>query len=30
MSWCPPEWLDTPDGTSPWLRLFRNARRWAK
>jgi phosphoribosylformylglycinamidine synthase len=30
MSWCPPEWLDTPDGASPWLRLFRNARRWAK
>ena len=30
MSWCPPEWLDIPDGASPWLRLFRNARRWAK
>ncbi len=30
MSWCPPEWLDTPDGASPWLRLFRNARLWAK
>ena len=30
MSWCPPEWLNTPDGASPWLRLFRNARRWAK
>ena len=29
MSWCPPEWMDTPDGASPWLRLFRNARRWA-
>ncbi len=29
MSWCPPEWLDTPDGASPWMRLFRNARRWA-
>jgi phosphoribosylformylglycinamidine synthase len=29
MSWCPAEWLDTPDGASPWLRLFRNARRWA-
>jgi phosphoribosylformylglycinamidine synthase len=28
MSWCPAEWLDTPDGASPWLRLFRNARRW--
>jgi phosphoribosylformylglycinamidine synthase len=30
MSWCPPEWLNTPDGASPWLRLFRNARRWAQ
>jgi phosphoribosylformylglycinamidine synthase len=30
MSWCPPEWLSTTDGASPWLRLFRNARRWAK
>ena len=30
MSWCPPDWLDTPDGASPWLRLFRNARVWAK
>jgi phosphoribosylformylglycinamidine synthase len=30
MSWCPPEWLDTPDGASPWMRLFRNARCWAK
>ncbi|WP_353433347.1 phosphoribosylformylglycinamidine synthase [Polynucleobacter sp. MWH-UH23A] len=30
MSWCPPEWLDAPDGASPWLRLFRNARVWAK
>ncbi len=29
MSWCPPEWLDTPDGASPWMRLFRNARVWA-
>jgi phosphoribosylformylglycinamidine synthase len=29
MSWCPPEWLDTLDGASPWLRLFRNARLWA-
>ena len=28
MSWCPPEWLETADGASPWLRLFRNARRW--
>jgi len=30
MSWCPPEWLNTPDGASPWLRIFRNARRWAQ
>ncbi|QWD63154.1 phosphoribosylformylglycinamidine synthase [Polynucleobacter sp. MWH-UH2A] len=29
MSWCPPEWLNTPDGASPWMRLFRNARVWA-
>jgi len=29
MSWCPPDWLNTPDGASPWMRLFRNARRWA-
>ena len=30
MSWCPDEWLNTADGASPWLRLFRNARYWAK
>jgi phosphoribosylformylglycinamidine synthase len=24
LSWCPPEWPED----SPWLRLFRNARRW--
>jgi phosphoribosylformylglycinamidine synthase len=30
MSWCPSEWLNTPDGASPWMRLFRNARRWAQ
>ena len=30
MSWRPSEWLNTPDGASPWMRLFRNARRWAK
>jgi phosphoribosylformylglycinamidine synthase len=30
MSWCPPEWLNNPDGASPWMRLFRNARLWAK
>jgi phosphoribosylformylglycinamidine synthase len=29
MSWCPPEWLELADGASPWMRLFRNARRWA-
>ena len=28
MSWHPAEWLQTQDGASPWLRLFRNARRW--
>ena len=30
MSWAPQKWLDTPDGASPWMRLFRNARVWAK
>ena len=30
MSWAPQAWLDTPDGASPWMRLFRNARVWAK
>jgi phosphoribosylformylglycinamidine synthase len=30
MSWAPPEWFNTPDGASPWMRLFRNARVWAK
>ena len=29
MSWCPTDWIKTPDGASPWMRLFRNARRWA-
>uniref|UniRef100_UPI0040487B5D phosphoribosylformylglycinamidine synthase n=1 Tax=Polynucleobacter sp. TaxID=2029855 RepID=UPI0040487B5D len=28
MSWHPSKWLETLDGASPWLRLFRNARRW--
>jgi phosphoribosylformylglycinamidine synthase len=28
MSWAPSDWLQTPDGASPWMRLFRNARRW--
>jgi len=27
MSWHPEEWL-AGDGDSPWLRMFRNARRW--
>ncbi len=30
MSWAPKEWLDTPGGASPWMRLFRNARVWAQ
>ena len=30
MSWAPKEWLENPDGASPWMRLFRNARVWAK
>jgi phosphoribosylformylglycinamidine synthase len=30
MSWAPHEWLQTHDGASPWMRLFRNARVWAK
>ncbi|MBU3621622.1 phosphoribosylformylglycinamidine synthase [Polynucleobacter sp. CS-Odin-A6] len=30
MSWAPNEWLNTPDGASPWMRLFRNARVWTK
>jgi phosphoribosylformylglycinamidine synthase len=30
MSWATQAWLDTPDGASPWMRLFRNARVWAK
>ena len=29
MSWHPDEWLKTTDGASPWMRLFRNARKWA-
>ena len=28
MSWAPSDWLQTLDGASPWMRLFRNARRW--
>jgi len=30
MSWAPQQWLATPDGASPWMRLFRNARVWTK
>jgi phosphoribosylformylglycinamidine synthase len=30
MSWAPKEWLNTSDGASPWMRLFRNARVWAE
>jgi phosphoribosylformylglycinamidine synthase len=30
MSWAPKKWLDNPDGASPWMRLFRNARVWTK
>jgi phosphoribosylformylglycinamidine synthase len=29
MSWSPSHWQQIPDGASPWMRLFRNARRWA-
>jgi phosphoribosylformylglycinamidine synthase len=29
MSWSPSNWQQIPDGASPWMRLFRNARRWA-
>jgi phosphoribosylformylglycinamidine synthase len=28
MSWSPSHWQQTLDGASPWMRLFRNARRW--
>jgi phosphoribosylformylglycinamidine synthase len=27
MSWHPENWLEG-EGDSPWLRMFRNARRW--
>ncbi|QWD78978.1 phosphoribosylformylglycinamidine synthase [Polynucleobacter sp. MWH-Spelu-300-X4] len=30
MSWAPQSWNDIPDGASPWMRMFRNARVWAK
>jgi phosphoribosylformylglycinamidine synthase len=30
MSWSPSDWQQIPDGASPWMRLFRNARRWAE
>jgi phosphoribosylformylglycinamidine synthase len=28
MSWAPDAWKDIPDGGSPWMRMFRNARKW--
>ncbi|MDE2431145.1 MAG: phosphoribosylformylglycinamidine synthase subunit PurQ, partial [Burkholderiales bacterium] len=28
MSWAPDAWKQTPDGSSPWMRMFRNARKW--
>lgn len=28
MSWAPDEWKRIPDGASPWMRMFRNARKW--
>ena len=28
MSWYPSTWNDIPDGASPWMRMFRNARVW--
>ena len=30
MSWAPQSWNDIPDGASPWMRMFRNVRVWAK
>lgn len=29
MSWAPSEWSAIPEGNSPWLRMFQNARKWA-
>ncbi|REF02120.1 phosphoribosylformylglycinamidine synthase [Cupriavidus plantarum] len=28
MSWAPDAWKAIPDGGSPWMRMFRNARKW--
>lgn len=28
MSWAPDAWKDIADGGSPWMRMFRNARKW--
>ena len=28
MSWAPDAWKDIPGGGSPWMRMFRNARKW--
>jgi phosphoribosylformylglycinamidine synthase len=28
MSWAPDSWKELPDGGSPWMRMFRNARKW--
>ncbi|UXC34451.1 phosphoribosylformylglycinamidine synthase [Cupriavidus gilardii] len=28
MSWAPDAWKQIPDGASPWMRMFRNARKW--
>jgi phosphoribosylformylglycinamidine synthase len=28
MSWHPKEWETAGDGSSPWMRMFRNARKW--
>lgn len=28
MSWAPDAWKQSADGASPWMRMFRNARKW--
>ncbi|MBV8159122.1 MAG: phosphoribosylformylglycinamidine synthase subunit PurQ, partial [Dyella sp.] len=28
MSWAPDAWKQIADGSSPWMRMFRNARKW--
>ena len=28
MSWAPDAWKQVADGASPWMRMFRNARKW--